>query len=61
MDKLIKFLEGKKTYILVGLALAVELCFFFGVIEVTTRNELLVLLGVGGMATVRDAINKMSK
>lgn len=50
---------GKKTYIVAGLAFAVNIAYMFGYITEGLRNELLALLGTGAVATVAAKINRL--
>lgn len=51
------FLAGKKTYILAGLGLIIMLCAFFGIVSWDTAVKILGLLGIGSIATLRQAIS----
>ena len=55
MDVL-KFLRGKKTYILVAGALIVTAVHLVGIIDLETTEMALVALGFGGLATLRAGI-----
>ncbi len=59
--KIITFLEGKKTYIISGLALCVIGSHLLGFIDIDTTAAILSALGFGGVATLRDAIAKSGK
>jgi len=48
-----------KTYLMVILAIMCLGLWLIGVIDDTTLQTLLVLLGFGGLAGLRDAITKM--
>lgn len=55
MDVL-KFLKGKKTYILVASALIVTGVHLVGLIDLESTEMALVALGFGGLATLRSGI-----
>jgi len=57
--KLLELLDGKKTYIVVALALVVVVLNYFEVLDATLYNQLLVLLGVGALGATRSAIDKV--
>jgi len=54
----LNYIDGKKTYIVVILAIAVIVLNYFEVIDVALYNQLLVLLGVGAVASTRSALKK---
>lgn len=56
MAKFFEFLAGKKTYLLVALALCVQGAAWLGFVEQTQANELLAMIGVGTAATIRAAV-----
>lgn len=58
MLDILKFLSGKKTYIVSVLALGVIALWLFGVIEQEAAEKMLTALGVSGMITLRAAIAK---
>ncbi len=61
-NKVSSFLQGKKTYLLMTLAVAVLGLEITGVIDSETSMQLLTLLGVGSVMTIRAAIqNVISK
>lgn len=53
---ILKFLQGKKTYILVAAALGVAGAYVAGVIDEATANTALAVLGFGSIATLRAGI-----
>lgn len=55
MDKFLKALEGKKTYIFAVLGAGVQGAVFAGLMDQETANKVLALLGFGGMAALRAA------
>lgn len=59
MNKILETLDGFKTYILVGCAVALWLGIVFGVWTMADVQELFALLGILGVATFRDAIKKL--
>ncbi len=59
--ELIKFLQGKKSYIISALAFGVQAAFVMGYIDEATRNSLLQLLGAGAIATVSAKLNRIDK
>ena len=52
----LKFLRGKKTYILVGAALVVAAGHMVGLLDVDSTNTALAVLGFGSIATLRAGI-----
>ena len=54
--EILTFLKGKKTYILVACGLAVAALHVLGVIDETTANTALTVLGLGSVATLRAGI-----
>ncbi|MDP1795903.1 MAG: hypothetical protein Q8K78_00400 [Planctomycetaceae bacterium] len=52
----LKFLQGKKTYIVVAGALIVTGVHLVGLIDLETTEMALVALGFGGLATLRAGI-----
>lgn len=52
----LKFLRGKKTYILVGAAFVVAGLHLIGVIDEDSANTALGVLGLGSIATLRAGI-----
>lgn len=53
-----QFLDGKKTYIVVGLGVLVVGLNMLGIINADQMQHLLDVLGLGAMATLRNAIAK---
>lgn len=51
-------LDGYKTYILVGLGLAIVGLNVAGLITADQMNHMLEVIGLGSMATLRNAIAK---
>lgn len=58
MLDLIKFLSGRKTYIVSALALVVVGLWMFGLIDQDAAEKMLATLGVSGVITLRAAIAK---
>lgn len=59
---ILKFLQGKKTYILVAAALVVAGLHLAGVLDEGAANTALTVLGFGGIATLRAGIvNALAK
>jgi hypothetical protein len=58
MEKLLKLIDGKKTFIVSGLAVAIAALQIFGVV---IPEYLWQILGAVGLASVRDALNKVGK
>ena len=58
MKDLIKWLEGKKTYICAILIAATSILYAQGIIDETTKNILLGLFGSSGLAALRSGIKK---
>jgi len=58
MAKWFAFLSGKKTYIVAAAVGGVAVAQHLGWISVETANTLLMLLGAGGLATLRAGITK---
>lgn len=56
MQPILKFLQGKKTYILVACALVVAGMDLSGVIDDGAANTALAVLGFGSVATLRAGI-----
>lgn len=56
MGKILELLEGKKTYLLVAVGLAVQGAVWLGFITQEQANPILGTLGVGTAATIRAAI-----
>ena len=57
--KVLTFLQGKKTYILVACALVVAGLHVGGVLDTDSTNIALAALGMGSLATLRSAITTM--
>lgn len=57
MGTLIKFLNGKKTYVSAALLAAVVFCYHAGIIDQNTYNQLWALLTAGGLAALRVAVD----
>lgn len=57
MTTVLAFLKGKKTFILVGLALVVLACKHFGLLDPHIADELLGALGLGSLVTLRLAVS----
>ena len=53
---MIKFLAGKKTYIVAGLGACVFVAVNLGYLDADTANQLYTLLGITGTVTMRSAI-----
>lgn len=54
-------LNDKKTYIIAGAGIVIELLRFFGVLDDETANRLQGVLGFGGLMTLRQAVGKAQK
>lgn len=61
MDLILDLLNGKKTYIVSGLALAAVGLWMFGVIDQETAEKILATLGFAGVITLRQAVAKASR
>lgn len=61
MDKILRFLDGKKTYITGGIVAAVTLAKVFEWVTPEQFEAILGLLAAFGLVSVRDAIRKASK
>jgi hypothetical protein len=55
MDKVMEFLKGKKTYFIAGAGAVIQGLALAGVITQDQANQVLVLLGFGGFASLRAA------
>ena len=55
----LKFLQGKKTYILVATGLVVAGLHLVGLLDSETTNTALGFLGLGTVATLRSAIKNL--
>ena len=53
MQKIITYLKGKKSYIIAAGGAVVIGLYLAGVLDLTTTNILLGLLGFGGIAALR--------
>lgn len=60
LQKLIQLIKGKKTNILVFLAFGVLYLKFTNVIDSSTADSLLMILGFGSAATLHAAIQRKS-
>ena len=58
LNKIIQFLDGKKTYIQGVLGLCVLVGYYFGVVDAKSAGVLLTLFGLGGMISLRAAVSK---
>lgn len=58
MDAIKNFLSGKKTYIIAACMAIVVLAQQAGLITADQGNQLLEVLGVGGVITLRAAVAK---
>ena len=56
---MIDFLRGKKTFILVALALVVLGLKLAGIVDDATANTILTALGLGSLATLRLAVRDL--
>ncbi len=56
VNKLVAFLQGKKTYILVVLGLLTVLAEHYNKISAPTEQQILWVLGFGTVASVRSAL-----
>ena len=56
MNKILAFLKGKKTFIVVALGAIVIVLGKTGVLDEQVVTDILVLLGLGGLATLRLAL-----
>ncbi len=59
MNKLLSFLDGKKTFLCALGVAVVTLCHQFGYLNSEVTNTLLMLLGAGSVASLRAAVAKM--
>lgn len=50
--------DGYKTYTLVGIAVAVFVGYLFNAIDLETALKILGALGIGSVATIKDAIDR---
>ena len=58
LDKIIKFLDGKKTYLTALVAAVVLVAEYQGYIDALLANQILVLLGFGGIAFLRMGVSR---
>lgn len=56
MTNTLKFLSGKKTYIVAGLGACVFVAQTLGYLDVDTANQLYTIFGSTGTVTMRSAI-----
>jgi len=56
MSKIIEFLKGKKTYVIVTLGLAVFALKIGGILDDQMATDILTALGLGGLLTIRLAL-----
>lgn len=56
MDKFMKAIEGKKTYIFAALGAVVQGLVFAGTLTQEQANPILGFLGFGGIASLRAAV-----
>lgn len=56
MGKFLEILEGKKTYLLVAVGLAVQGAVWLGFISQDQANPILGTMGIGTAATIRAAV-----
>lgn len=56
MTNTLKFLSGKKTYIVAGLGACVFVAQTLGYLDVDTANQLYTIFGITGTVTMRSAI-----
>jgi lipoate-protein ligase B len=61
MDKLIMFLEGKKTEIQVVLIIIIEVLAAFDILDRPVANSLEVFLGAGAIAALGARVRRASK
>ena len=59
MKNLQYFLEGKKTYIVAFIAVALNFAVFMNWVTVEQVNTINVILGGLGLATLRSAVSKV--
>jgi hypothetical protein len=59
MKPLLIWLRGKKTYILVACGVCVWVAYHAGLLSREAADQVLVLLGFGGVATLRASIAKL--
>jgi hypothetical protein len=58
MKELLTMLEGKKTYILVGIAIVSTIGYNYGFVQYDAWQSIMAICGFGGIATMRSALTK---
>lgn len=61
MSKLVSLLEGKKTYLSCLAGAVIVVLLTQDLISAELAHELLILVGFGGLAALRRAVNKIDK
>lgn len=59
LSQALKTVNGQKTNILVSIGMIILILGWIGAIDQEAVNQILTLLGLGGVYTIRDAMKKI--
>jgi hypothetical protein len=59
MNRILTFISGKKTYILVALGLIVQSAHSLGYLHEDAANTILACVGLGSIATLKAGLQRM--